>query len=255
MDDEASELDQSEDDWNAADRPAQRRLQRRDRREDGVRDHEALRVRPAHRRLEHSSSNSAAALGAQRPTRRLRPCSTRPPSSTSASTIGTRQPENAAADNEDGAHVQRGDHVRSVHRRLDAAAAVTMMELMFNEASKLDQCIDDWHTAARPAQRRMRHSGRQDDGPHVQLVRPVHRRLRAQQFDQRSGAWSTATDETMEAMTLGHVRRDPPSSTGASTIGTQQPDQHSGDWNTAADTKMEIMSNEVPKPDTQLDGA
>ena len=55
-----------------------------------------------------------------------------------------------------------------------------------------------------------------------------------QQLDQRSGACDTAADKT---------------------IGTQQPDQHSGDWNTAADTKMEIMSNEVPKPDTQLDGA
>ena len=135
-------------------------MEHRCRHGDGAHVLRGRQARQVLRRFVRSSSTSAAARVTQRTSRRWCPHSTSPPSSTSTSTIGTQQP------------VQRSSAWNT--------AAVTKMELTLNETSKFDQYIDDWDTAARPAQQRSEHSGRREDGAHTQRdlqVRPVHRRL------------------------------------------------------------------------------
>jgi hypothetical protein len=90
---ETSKFDQYIDDWDKAARPAQQRLEHNGRREDGAHAQRDLQVRPVHRRLGHNSPTSTAVLGTQRPSRRWSSCSTRPPSLTSAATIGRRAEE------------------------------------------------------------------------------------------------------------------------------------------------------------------
>ena len=131
-------------------------------------------------------------------------CSARPPSSTSTSTIGTQQPD------------QRSSAWNT--------AAVTKMELMLNETSKFDQYIDDWDKAARPAQQRLEHNGRREDGAHAQRdlqVRPVHRRLG------HNSPTSTAVLGTQRpSRRWSSCSTRPPSLTSAATIGRRAEEWH-----------------------------
>ena len=191
---------------------------------------------PSERRLGHNGRHAWSS------------CSTRAPRSSSASATG---------------RLERSS------RHDDGAA----MEFMFDEASELDQCVDDWSTAVRTAQRRLEHSDRLDDGGHVQRdlqARPVHRRLgrgspRTQWPSRRWSSCSTRRPRSTSASetgrssltsaavlgTLRPLRRwsscstRPTSLTSASTIGTQQLGQRSGACDTAAVKTMDPMSSEA----------